>query len=110
MIDLKKNKIPVIAASILILILLTLIIFLLVFSVNKREKEVPAKVISVDPNALWLLEEPLPLPSIQFSRKQRKIWSQDEFNYWYKGFSKEDIEKLKEENRKIIEKLLESAP
>lgn len=111
MIDFKDNKTKILISAAAVLILLIVIIILLASQGGRKEKkETVQKTISVDPNVLWLLEEPLQPPSIQFSRKQRKTWSQEEFEYWYKGFSKEDMEKLHEENKKTIEKLLESAP
>lgn len=111
MIDFKDNKTKILIAAAVVLILLIVIIFLLASQGGRKEKNKNVqKTISVDPNVLWLLEEPLQPPSIQFSRKQKKTWTREDFEYWYKGFSKEDMEKLHEENKKIIEKLLERAP
>ena len=64
----------------------------------------------IDPNVLWLLEEPLYLPPIQFSREQRKIWEEEEIEYWYEPPSKQIMEMLNKKNKNLVDNILEAAP
>lgn len=64
----------------------------------------------IDPNILRLLEEPLKLPPIQFSREQRKIWKKSEIDYWYKLPSSKSMEELNKKNKRVIDTILEAAP
>ena len=73
------------------------------------EESIP---VIVDENMLYLLDEPLKAPPVQFSRKQRKIWQQEEIEWWInkKPFTKEELENLKTKNRELIQKLLDNVP
>jgi hypothetical protein len=86
--------------------------FLLVvrFRAIKNEKALEKKPVIVDTNMLYLLDEPLQVPPVQFSRKQRKQWSMNEIEWWVEPFSKEELETLKMQNRAVIEKLLDNVP
>ena len=64
----------------------------------------------VDMDKLQIIDEPLYLPPIQFSREQRKIWEKEEVDYWYEPPTKEDMEELHKQNKKIADKILEAAP
>ena len=68
--------------------------------------------VVVDTNMLYLLEEPLQTPPVQFSRKQRKQWSINEIEWWIgeEPFTKEELELLKQKNRELIQKLLDNTP
>lgn len=70
------------------------------------------KPVVVDSNMLYLLDEPLQAPPVQFSRKQRKIWQQKEIEWWLgdEPFTKEELETLKTKNRELIQKLLDNVP
>ena len=45
----------------------------------------------VDMDKLQIIDEPLYLPPIQFSREQRKIWEKEEVDYWYEPPPDEDL-------------------
>ncbi|UTD06331.1 hypothetical protein E4N80_04190 [Treponema denticola] len=64
----------------------------------------------VDTDKLQIIDEPLYLPPIQFSREQRKIWEKEEVDYWYEPPTEEDMEELHKQNKKIADKILEAAP
>ena len=64
----------------------------------------------VNTDKLQIIDEPLYLPPIQFSREQRKIWEKEEVDYWYEPPTKEDMEELHKQNKKIADKILEAAP
>ena len=68
--------------------------------------------VIVDTNMLYLLEEPLKTPPVQFSRKQRKQWQMSEIEWWIgdEAFTKDEIEQLKLKNRELIQKLLDNTP
>lgn len=68
--------------------------------------------VIVDENMLYLLDEPLKAPPVQFSRKQRKVWQQEEIEWWINRdpFTKEELETLKIKNRELIKKLLDNVP
>ncbi|MGP1438895.1 MAG: hypothetical protein ACTTKH_07475 [Treponema sp.] len=105
-----ENKMNIIVG----LLVLGLFIFGLLLVVRlqaiKKAKAEMAKPVIVDSNMLYLLEEPLQLPPVQFSRKQRKQWQMNEIEWWVEPFSKEDVETLKLKNRAMIEKLLNNVP
>ncbi len=78
-----------------------------------KSAEANAKTpVVVDTNMLYLLEEPLKTPPVQFSRKQRKQWSIGEIEWWIGDapFTKEELELLKLKNRELIQKLLDNTP
>ena len=78
-----------------------------------RSIDVDAKTpVVVDTNMLYLLDEPLKTPPVQFSRKQRKQWSINEIEWWIgdEPFTKEEVELLKLKNRELIQKLLDNTP
>ncbi len=111
-----KKEVIIIFSSIALILFLVIIILLVTAKPgNKTEmkttessSQVPLK--KIDPNSLWLLDEPLQLPPIQFSREQRKIWKQGEIEYWYKPPSQEAMTELHIQNKKLIKNLLEEAP
>lgn len=86
--------------------------FLLISRVKaiKNERVEAKEPVVVDTNMLYLLDEPLQVPPVQFSRKQRKQWSMNEIEWWIEPFSKEELETLKMQNRAVIEKLLDNVP
>ncbi|MEL3911473.1 hypothetical protein [Treponema pedis] len=117
-----NKKLLLIAASCTVFILIITIVLIVTFS-QKGKKGILDSDDSlstdlsqtkpftfIDPNVFWLLEEPLKLPPIQFSREQRKIWDKGEIEFWYEPPSSEAMEKLNKKNKKIIENILEEAP
>lgn len=116
----RKAVIIIVCALIFILILSLLLI---IFSQKKDDashSETKKTVLSsknsdfksgkVDTDKLQIIDEPLYLPPIQFSREQRKIWEKEEVDYWYEPPTKEDMEELHKQNKKIADKILEAAP
>ena len=108
--NLFENKMNIVVG--LLVIGLFVFGFLLIVRVKaiKSANDEAKKPVIVDTNMLYLLEEPLPIPPVQFSRKQRKQWSMNEIEWWIEPFSKEELETLKMQNRAIIEKLLDNVP
>ena len=116
----RKAVIIIVCALIFILILSLLLI---IFSQKKDDashSETKKAVLSsknsdfksgkVDTDKIQIIDEPLYLPPIQFSREQRKIWEKEEVDYWYEPPTKEDMEELHKQNKKIADKILEAAP
>ncbi|AIN94683.1 hypothetical protein [Treponema putidum] len=64
----------------------------------------------IDVDKLQIIDEPLHLPPIQFSREQRKIWEKEEADYWYEPPTEKDMEELHKQNKKLTDKILEDAP
>lgn len=116
----RKAVIIIVCALIFILILSLLLI---IFSQKKdgashsetkkaalSSKNSDFKSGKVNTDKLQIIDEPLYLPPIQFSREQRKIWEKEEVDYWYELPTKEDMEELHKQNKKIADKILEAAP
>ncbi len=101
---------------ILIVLVVCFLFFGILLIVRLRQikaKEAQAKTpVIVDSNMLYLLDEPLQTPPVQFSRKQRKIWTRKEVEWWLgkEPFTKEELEHLRIKNRETITKLLDSVP
>ncbi len=119
----KKAMMIILPIVFFIIFLLIMLLILLANSSNEegyRAKESPeihinnSKITNglkkLNPNSLWLLDEPLKLPPIQFSREQRKLWKKAEVDYWYEPPSEKAMEELRQKNKKIIDDLLEDAP
>ena len=122
----ENKKFILIAVCSTIAVLIITVVLILVFSNNGKadsEKNPPALSeigdlpltgnspnFKIDPAVFWLLDEPLKLPTIQFSREQRKIWDASELEFWYEPPSAEAMENLHKKNKKIIDNILEAAP
>ena len=110
--ELFENKLNIVV----IVLILSLFVFgiLLIVKLTKVKKVDGSEGVPVvvDTNMLYLLEEPLKAPSIQFSRKQRKAWQMSEIEWWIESneFTKEELENLKTKNREMIKKLLDNVP
>jgi len=110
--DFFENKMNIV----LVVLVVCLFLFggLLIMRVKQiKTAEANAKTpVVVDTNMLYLLEEPLQTPPVQFSRKQRKQWSINEIEWWIgeEPFTKEELELLKLKNRELIQKLLDNTP
>ena len=106
-----RKKELVIAVCILILILLISIFMIISGSMSGSGKMGQgAADTKIDPKVLWVLEEPLRLPPIQFSREQRKMWDRHEVEFWYEPPSKEIMEMLDKKNKNLVDNILEAAP
>ena len=108
--QLVENKMKIVVG--LLVVGLFVFGFLLIVRVRaiKSANDEAKKPVIVDTNMLYLLDEPLKMPPVQFSRKQRKQWSMNEIEWWIEPFSKEDLETLKMQNRAVIDKLLDNVP
>lgn len=107
---LSENKMNVIVGLLVVgLFVFGILLIVRVRAIKSAGAEAKKPVI-VDTNMLYLLDEPLKVPPVQFSRKQRKQWSMNEIEWWIEPFSKEELETLKMQNRAVIEKLLNNVP
>ena len=117
------NRKPVIIIVCALIFILILSLLLIIFSQKKdgalhsetkraalSSKNSDFKSGKVNTDKLQIIDEPLYLPPIQFSREQRKIWEKEEVDYWYEPPTKEDMEELHKQNKKIADKILEAAP
>ena len=116
-----NRKAVIIVCALIFILILSLL--LIIFSQKKDDashSETKKTVLSsknsdfksgkVDTDKIQIIDEPLYLPPIQFSREQRKIWEKEEVDYWYEPPTKEDMEELHKQNKKIADKILEAAP
>jgi len=105
---------PVIIIVCALIFILTLSLLLIIFSQTKKavlsSKNSDFKSGKVDTDKLQIIDEPLYLPPIQFSREQHKIWEKEEVDYWYEPPAEKDMEELHKQNKKIADKILEAAP
>ena len=116
----RKAVIIIVCALIFILILSLLLILISQKKDDTSHSKTKQAVLSsknsdfksgkVDMDKLQIIDEPLYLPPIQFSREQRKIWEKEEVDYWYEPPTEEDMEELHKQNKKIADKILEAAP
>ncbi|UTC68132.1 MULTISPECIES: hypothetical protein [unclassified Treponema] len=118
-----NRKLVIIIVCVLIFLLILSLVLLIIFSQKKEDtayskekktvlssKNSDFKSGKINTDKLQLIDEPLYLPPIQFSREQRKIWEKEEVDYWYEPPSKEDIEELHKQNKKLVDNILEGAP
>ncbi len=108
------------------IVFITILLIILISMLSKNDEEPIRKTSSaetqlsneqnetgfkkISPDSLWLLEEPLKLPPIQFSREQREIWKPAELDYWYEAPDEQAMKELRQKNKEIIDNLLEDAP
>ncbi len=105
-----ENKMNVVVGLLVLGLFVFGILLIVRVKAIKNASEEAKKPVVVDTNMLYLLDEPLQVPPVQFSRKQRKQWSMNELEWWVEPFSKEELETLKMQNRAVIEKLLDNVP
>lgn len=78
---------------------------------TKKDTAAPEEVsISIDPAIFMLPEEPLALPPVSYSRKQKKIWTDADLQYWYTIPDDEQMQKLHNINELRMKKLWENIP
>lgn len=116
----RKVVIIIVCALIFILILSLLLILVLQKKDDTSSSETKRAVLSsgasdfksgkIDADKLQIIDEPLYLHPIQFSREQRKIWEKDEVDYWYEPPTEEAMEELHKQNKKLTDNILEGAP
>ncbi|UTC77899.1 hypothetical protein E4O04_07750 [Treponema sp. OMZ 799] len=118
-----NNRKAVIIIVCILIFILILSLLLILFSQKKDNtsySETKRTVLSsknsdfksgkVNADKLQIIDEPLYLPPIQFSREQRKIWEKEEVDYWYEPPAEKDMEELHKQNKKLADKILEAAP
>lgn len=107
----RTHRLIFLAAALGLLIILMIIsVALLINGTKKIETDPDEIMISIDPVVFQLPSEPLELPPIQYSRKQKKIWTDADLQYWYTMPDTEQMKKLHEINEKQMNKLWESVP
>ena len=94
----------------LLIILMMISVVLLINGTKKIETDPNEIMISIDPVVFQLPHEPLELPPIQYSRKQKKIWTDADLQYWYAIPDTEQMQKLHEINDQQMHKLWENVP
>ena len=103
----RTHKLIVLASALGLLIIMLIISVIILLSGTKKPSIDPDEVmISIDPVIFMLPDEPLELPPIQYSRKQKKIWTDSDLQYWYA----EQMQKLHDINERQMNKLWESVP
>ena len=107
----RTHKLIVLASALGLLIIILIISVIILIHGNKKPCTDPDEVmISIDPVIFMLPDEPLELPPIQYSRKQKKIWTDSDLQYWYTIPDAEQMQKLHDINERQMNKLWESVP
>ena len=94
----------------LMIIMLIVSLIILVGGTKKTSVDPDEIMISIDPVIFMLPDEPLELPPVQYSRKQKKIWTDSDLQYWYTIPDAEQMQKLHDINERQMNKLWESVP
>lgn len=107
----EKHRLVILCAALGLLVVLLLIsVMTLVGESKKKEPEQTEVNISIDPAVFMLPAEPLELPPVTYSRKQKKIWTDTDLQYWYTIPDEEQMKKLHSINESRMKKLWESVP
>ena len=107
----RTHKLIVLASALGLLIIMLIISVIILLSGTKKPSIDPDEVmISIDPVIFMLPDEPLELPPVQYSRKQKKIWTDSDLQYWYTIPDADEMKKLHEINERQMNKLWESVP
>ena len=107
----RTHKLIFLASVLGLLIIMLIISVIILINGNKKPSADPDEVmISIDPVIFMLPDEPLELPPIQYSRKQKKIWTDSDLQYWYTIPDAEQMQKLHDINERQMNKLWESVP
>lgn len=64
--------------------------------------------VIIPPEHIWIPENPLILPEIQFSREQKKEWTQEEIQKFFVEPNEDSLKELHRQNTEKIKKLLEA--
>ena len=105
------HKLIVLASALGLLIIMLIISVIILLSGTKKPSIDPDEVmISIDPMIFMLPDEPLELPPVQYSRKQKKIWTDSDLQYWYTIPDADEMQKLHDINERQMNKLWESVP
>lgn len=107
----QKHKLIILGSALGLLIIMLIISVMILLSGTKKQHIDPDEVIiSIDPMIFMLPDEPLELPPVQYSRKQKKIWTDADLQYWYTIPDTEQMQKLHDINEQQMNKLWESVP
>lgn len=107
----RTHKLIVLASALGLLIIILIVSVIILVSGPKKPSVDPDEImISIDPMIFMLPDEPLELPPVQYSRKQKKIWTDSDLQYWYTIPDAEDMQKLHDINERQMNKLWESVP
>ncbi|PIE98679.1 MAG: hypothetical protein CR988_02230 [Treponema sp.] len=95
----------------LTIVFIALGIIFILSQVNKKDETgEPAEVlksVKIQPNMLWLSDEPLQLPPVQFSREQKKTWLEEDVMEFYFYPNEKTMQELHQKNEEKIKDLLE---
>ena len=107
----RMHKLIVLGSALGLLIIMLIVAVIILVSGTKKPNADPDEVmISIDPMIFMLPDEPLELPPVQYSRKQKKIWTDADLQYWYTIPDAEQMQKLHDINERQMNKLWESVP
>ena len=107
----RTHKLIVLASALgLMIIMLIVSLIILVGGTKKTSVDPDEVMISIDPVIFMLPDEPLELPPVQYSRKQKKIWTDSDLQYWYTIPDADEMQKLHDINERQMNKLWESVP
>ena len=107
----RRHRLLILGSALGLPIIMLIISVIILINGNKKPSADPDEVmISIDPVIFMLPDEPLELPPIQYSRKQKKIWTDSDLQYWYTIPDAEQMQKLHDINERQMNKLWESVP
>lgn len=108
----KKPLIILVAAFLLVLLI---VFFVSLVSLNSQKKKLiqitrELRSHALTPQELWLPEEPFQIPSVQYFREARSVWSAEDAKEWYTMPSASSLGDLWSVGKMRIDRLLESVP
>ena len=107
----RRHRLLILGSALgLLIIMLIISVIILLSGTKKPSIDLDEVMISIDPVIFMLPDEPLELPPIQYSRKQKKIWTDSDLQYWYTIPDADEMQKLHDINERQMNKLWESVP
>ena len=107
----RTHKLIVLVSALGLMIIMLIVSVIMLVSGTKKPSVDPDEImISIDPMIFMLPDEPLALPRVQYSRKQKKIWTDSDLQYWYTIPDAEQMQKLHDINERQMNQLWESVP
>ncbi len=105
-----NKRLSIIIGGMIVLVILVSVLAAVVRPHNKPVVTDDEIFVTIDPSLLQLPEEPLSLPPLKYSRKQKKIWTDADLHYWYTIPDAKQIQELHKINEEKIKNLWESVP
>lgn len=112
-IETRKRTLLILVAAFVCVLLIVFLVSLVSLDVKKKKliqisRELRSHALT--PQELWLPEEPFQIPSVQYFREARSVWSAEDAKEWYTMPSASSLGDLRSVGKMRIDGLLESVP